>query len=481
MATGDQIIGSIDAALYRIQNREINNITPFTYRDGLTYYEVLHRIRQAVIESIDYILKYGKDQDKIVERLNHTVETFINDVETKHSEWNKTLDAKKDEVLRTIKEFRNQLVDARFEHTQDGDFVSAPMKDGGRTVVPSQQWANKLGDRFQQVTNDLNSQVRQVKTDIARDYYSITQANKKFVNNRTYDYPISLIIGSSNATDNSWVEWVKSRGEDPKKFSLGGGGFTSGESNNFVGQLRAAVRGLSPTERMTTGKIYVIDCLNDVRGSGAVRQPAETFMTIATANFPNAQVIVLPVILNDSNLNNTWNIARMASYVTEELKKVMVPYGARICEGSRSWFHNWGNENDHYGANDVHLYVAGYKHCQKLFSQWLDGGDGWINFGWLDVSTSQNKTNVKNVNSMYVSRWHDEVRVVGKFTVNALGDNQQLFQFPQWARAYRNIYLTGWNNVTAFPIWLDTFAQLVTPTNMHDGMVVEIDDGGSLW
>ena len=470
MATGDQIIGSIDAALYRVQNREINNITPFTYREGLTYYEVLHRIRQAVVEAIDYILKYGKDQDKIVERLNHTVETFITDVESKHSEWNKTLDAKKDEVLRTIAEFRSQLVDARFERTQDGDFVSAPMKDGGRTVVPSQQWANKLGDKL-----------NEVKSDIARDYYNAAQVKQQFVRNTLYDLPYSVLIGSSNATDDSWIQWIRSRGETPKKFSLGGGGFTSGDSNNFVGQLRRAISTMSPTEKMTTGKIYVIDCLNDIRGSGAVRQPVETFMSLASVNFPKAQVIVLPVILNDSNLNNTWNIARMASYVTGELKNIMEPYGAKICEGSRSWFHNWGKENDFYGSNDVHLYVAGYKHCQKLFSQWLDGGDGWLNFGWLDVSTSSNTGNVKNVSSMYVSRWRDEVRVVGEFTTKAIGDNQQLFQFPQWARAYRNIYLQAWNNVTAFPIWLDTFAQLVSPTNMIDGMVVKVDGRGYIW
>ena len=55
MATGDEIIGSIDQALWRVQNRSINNVTPFTYRDGLTYYDVLQRLRSSVIDVISYV------------------------------------------------------------------------------------------------------------------------------------------------------------------------------------------------------------------------------------------------------------------------------------------------------------------------------------------------------------------------------------------------------------------------------------------
>ena len=49
MATGDEILGNIDRALWRVQSRSINNVTPFTYRDGLTYVDVLERIRKSVI------------------------------------------------------------------------------------------------------------------------------------------------------------------------------------------------------------------------------------------------------------------------------------------------------------------------------------------------------------------------------------------------------------------------------------------------
>ena len=64
MATGDDIIGSIDQALWRVQSRSVNNITPFTYRDGLTYIDVLERIRSSVIDVITFtILWRGTGQD----------------------------------------------------------------------------------------------------------------------------------------------------------------------------------------------------------------------------------------------------------------------------------------------------------------------------------------------------------------------------------------------------------------------------------
>lgn len=84
----DDIVGSIDRALWRVRDRQINNITPFTYRDGLTYLEVLENIRRAVLETIEYVVKFGADQDKILKNLNDVVLNFITEVEKTHGEWN---------------------------------------------------------------------------------------------------------------------------------------------------------------------------------------------------------------------------------------------------------------------------------------------------------------------------------------------------------------------------------------------------------
>ena len=145
MATGDQIIGSIDQALWRVQNRSINNVTPFTYRDGLTYYEVLQRLRSSVIDVIEYVNAFGDEQDKIIERLNNTVNTFVTEVEKTHDGWNKELDAKKTALEATIEDFKRRLIDAEFKEV-DNDFIEAPLMEpkGKKGVLTTRTWADSV-------------------------------------------------------------------------------------------------------------------------------------------------------------------------------------------------------------------------------------------------------------------------------------------------------------------------------------------------
>ena len=77
MANINDIINSIDRAMWRLQGSQVNNVTPFTYRDGLTYLEVLERIRASMIETIDYVGKFGEEQKKIINLMNEKVSTFI--------------------------------------------------------------------------------------------------------------------------------------------------------------------------------------------------------------------------------------------------------------------------------------------------------------------------------------------------------------------------------------------------------------------
>ena len=114
MADIDNIINSIDRALWRVRDRSVNNITPFTYRDGLTYLEVLERIRGAVVESIDYIGNFGKEQDKIIKELNDKVSTFNTKMEKVHDGWNKDIEEKRKNVMSTIEEFKSWLIGVGF-------------------------------------------------------------------------------------------------------------------------------------------------------------------------------------------------------------------------------------------------------------------------------------------------------------------------------------------------------------------------------
>ena len=202
MATGDEIIGSIDQALWRVQNRSINNVTPFTYRDGLTYYDVLQRLRSSVIDVIEYVNLFGEEQDKIIERLNNTVNNFITEVEKTHDGWNKELDAKKTALEATIEDFKKRLIDAEFRKV-DEDFIEAPLKApaGSKVTLTTRTWADKLQASNQRSLTEFQTKLDRLSADTntrLQSYYTKTESNDIFLEDPKLNE--GVVIGSSNAT-----------------------------------------------------------------------------------------------------------------------------------------------------------------------------------------------------------------------------------------------------------------------------------------
>lgn len=176
MATGDDIIGSIDQALWRVQSRSVNNITPFTYRDGLTYIDVLERIRSSVIDVITFTNSFGEEQDKIIAKLNETVTNFITEVEKTHSGWNKELDAKKAALEATIEDFKHRLIDAEFRKVDD-DYIEAPLKSpqGARVTLATKEWADKFKAANTESLNGFQSKLDQQRRDFDNRFPPITR------------------------------------------------------------------------------------------------------------------------------------------------------------------------------------------------------------------------------------------------------------------------------------------------------------------
>lgn len=482
MATGDEILGNIDRALWRVQSRNINNITPFTYRDGLTYVDVLERIRKSVLDVIDFTNSFGDEQDKIIKKINDVVSNFITEMEKTHTKWDNAVEEKRAAMENRMHEFENRIVTAAFNTTNDEMSLDAPTIGGGKITVPSKKWQDWVGTQLTDIrskatelTRDTTTKISALRQSVDNDFYNKATSDKRYDPVHRVLYPHSLIIGSSNAESRGWPngvweKWVQSKGEIPHNYGYSGGGFTSTPDNNFNSQIDRAITDSRGGRDKLTGQIYVIDMLNDVRGNADIRSSAETFVRKCAINFPNAKIYVIPVLYNEHSLNNNWEMAMNCSAVTNVIKEVFEPYGGLVCEGSRSWFHN-GKQSQYFPEEaGVHFNTAGYEFAQRQFDLWLEGGSGWIDYGWHNLKNGANYGKVKNDNKLqsYVARKGDVVHIHGMFSTIQMSAFDTLFSLPHWARPYRSMYIPSWNGTTAFPLIVDNSGSLVVSNNLAD-------------
>lgn len=480
MATGDEILGNIDRAMWRVNSRSINNVTPFTYSDGLTYIDVLERIRRSVGDVIEFTNSFGDAQDKVVNRINEVVNNFITEMEKLHNNWDSSVNAKREELEARLKSFESRVVTALFTGDDQGDTVSAPTIAGGKLKVPSKKWQDKIDSQITEIkssattlSNDVTSRLVTLKQTVDNSFYNKTESDKRYNPLHRVLYPHSIIIGSSNAEphgwpNGSWERWISGKGEIPHNYGWSGGGFTSDVVSNFNTQLDKAITDSVGDRARLTGQIYIIDMLNDIRGQKNIRDSATTFVKKAVRAFPNAKIYVIPVLYNEHSLNNDWNMAMNCANATNVLKEVLEPYGALICEGSRSWFHN--GRNSRYFPDDagVHFGVAGYEFAQRQFDNWLEGGSGWVDFGWHNLKDGASYDRVKNDNllQLFIARKQDTVSITGTFSCVSIGEFLTLFNVPAWARPYRSMYFTGFKGSTAFPLIVDNTGALVPATGI---------------
>jgi len=441
----------MDAALYLIKNIELNNVTPFTYGDGLTYYEVLSRLREVVSEVVEYVNEFGNEERRLVDDFNKQIQEFV---KNQNSAYDLNVDRIKNATAAfesAVGKLMNSLLAEKFEKHPSGKFFTTTAKDGSQIAVASSQG-------MQEVLDELNTVRSSVSSNKANADRRLNDLESNSIVNRVSKYPHTLILGSSNAlltgySNGTWDAWCRSKGEIPHNYASNGGGFTSNDDNNFLTMLNNAATQISEFQRGLTGRCYIIDLIYDIRTGRDISQPFERFMQKLKEAFPNCKdIIVLPALYNECDANNDFNIARRCASTTNAIKRLATPYGAVVCEGSRSWFHN-GQEAKFFTPDmNVHFTPAGYKYAQQQFDAWLRGGSGWVNYGWEDITGLANLNNVRQNNFLYAvcRRERDDVTIHATFEVGSVTNGEVLFRLPAWARPYTNFYVTMWQDSTAF-------------------------------
>lgn len=472
----------IDAALYLIKNIELNNVTPFTYGDGLTYYEVLSRLREVVSEVVEYVNEFGNEERRLVDDFNKQIQEFV---KNQNSAYDLNVDRIKNATAAfetAVGKLMNSLLAEKFEKHPSGKFFTTTAKDGSQIAVASSQGMQEVLDELTTVRSSVNSN----KANADR---RLNDLESNSIVNRVSKYPHTLILGSSNAiltgyANGTWDEWCRKKGEIPHNYASNGGGFTSNDDNNFLTMLNNAATQISEFQRNMTGRCYIIDLIYDIRTGRDISQPFERFMEKLKEAFPNCKdIIVLPALYNECDANNDFNIARRCASTTNAIKRLATPHGAVVCEGSRSWFHN-GQESKFFTPEmNVHFTPAGYKYAQQQFDAWLRGGSGWVNYGWEDITGLANLNNVRQNNFLYAvcRRERDDVTIHATFEVGSVTNGEVLFRLPAWARPYTNFYVTMWQDSTAFRGNVNHNGNVISLKDIPSGTRLAIDASYSIF
>lgn len=472
----------MDAALYLIKNIELNNVTPFTYGDGLTYYEVLSRLREVISEVVEYVNEFGDEERRLVDDFNKQITEFV---KNQNFAYDSNVDRIKNATSAfeaAVKKLMDSLLAEKFEKHPSGKFFTTIAKDGSQIAVASSQGMQDVLDELTTVRSSVNSN----KANADR---RLNDLESNSIVNRVSKYPHTLILGSSNAiltgySNGTWDEWCRSKGEIPHNYASNGGGFTSNDDNNFNTMLNNAATQISEYQRKMTGRCYIIDMIYDIRTGRDISQPFERFMQKLKEAFPNCMdIIVLPALYNECEANDDFNIARRCASTTNAIKRLATPHGAVVCEGSRSWFHNGKEAKFFTPEMNVHFTPAGYKYAQQQFDAWLRGGSGWVNYGWEDFTGLANLDNVRQNNFLYAvcRRERDDVTIHATFEVGSITNGEVLFRLPAWARPYTNFYVTMWQDSTAFRGNVNHNGNIIALKDIPAGTRLAIDASYSIF
>lgn len=487
MADIQDIINSIDRAIWRVQGSQVNNITPFTYRDGLTYLEVLERIRGSVIETIDYVGKFGDEQKKIIDSMNTKVTTFITEMEKTHDTWNKDIEAKRADTLKTIEDFKDRLIAVALtpsrssRYNLDNAFVGAQMMNGKTQYMATINLTEKMEERIDDVNKKINDQIAA----LPNTYYNKNYLDSEF--QRLSQYDQAVIIGSSNVkTDGgTWAnQLVTEYGfKRAHNYGIGGGAFTSAQGARFDTQIQNARTALEREGlNSRVGGVFIIDMLNDIRAMHNVQSMAEVCANLIRNYWPNAKVYCIPVIWNDSTLNS----GKMSESIQARMSEFMWafnPLAPAMCEGSMSWFK--GDPSVVRGSDEVHLTDDGYQQAKRYALGWLRGGTSWNDYGWRPLNEWGTDANglKQSTMTLRIKREHTNAYIRGWFEVIApLGTDHPIWSIPKWATPYSNQYFQGMTpNREWKTFYVNTAGQLTTADSLPQGTQIYLFSQWGVW
>lgn len=201
----------------------------------------------------------------------------------------------------------------------------------------------------------------------------------------------AVVIGSSNAPSGAtgWpAKLAAVHGWAVHNFAVGGTGFTQGDGNgdnNYLQQLQKA-QASAAFPNAEVGYVIVADAGNDIRGKASVTAPASAVVNYAKANFPNARIIILPVLWGPPSGTMDWNglPAQWETLVQVVNELRGVARNGNVEFVGYSWLWHW-RDASFMLPNEIHYTARGHDEIVGWMNAYLAGDSTKPVSGWAGV------------------------------------------------------------------------------------------------
>ena len=195
-----------------------------------------------------------------------------------------------------------------------------------------------------------------------------------------------VFVGSSNTVPGTWPEkfmslmdWTSGNGWTGTNKAIGGSGFTD---SNWYNQIDAAYTELGATEALNVSYVFFGDSSNDVRSVinlSTYRGLVAAALSRARSRFPNARVIVLPLIWPANQTDYcpdafTAFAHQWPKSVAGCMERLKYEAGANRCEFvDNSWTWMTGRPEFMSALKDVHPNATGYTEVARWMAAYMRG------------------------------------------------------------------------------------------------------------
>ena len=183
---------------------------------------------------------------------------------------------------------------------------------------------------------------------------------------------IAVFVGTSNVDDRpgSWVaKLCTKRGWTKKNYAVGGMGYNFDTSNSFDKQLDRAIADTS-FANTDVRFVFICDGANDARSGLSVFAAAGALVTKAKANFPNARIIILPVLISTYTIDRQKLFLEKTGDIINELRSIALAHGVEMIENSWSWHLD---DSSLTLPSEVHYTASGYDRIVYWVQEYLAG------------------------------------------------------------------------------------------------------------
>lgn len=202
-----------------------------------------------------------------------------------------------------------------------------------------------------------------------------TQIEQALAERATNGRKDCVIVGSSNATPGTWTgKFCAMWGLRERNFAVGGGAYTGG---GMLNMLQNAANSTA-FKNEDVGVVIVCDASNDIRAKVDITVLANSALVYARATFPNARILVVPVIWPADPINDVLGVpggyqGDWPVWLTvncEGIKEAAAANGCEFVEDSWTWL---TGRQDWMTTTEVHPNGEGHTQIARWISKHMRG------------------------------------------------------------------------------------------------------------